>query len=76
MFSNSVIRLPSSSKTWEDQQLSTLPGLIPEGSRCYLIMMQLAGTYVSILFDRNKAKFPMMAIPLRMDEEVYCSDQF
>jgi hypothetical protein len=34
----------------------------------------MAGGYVSILFDRNKAGFPMMAIPLRMDEEVYCSE--
>ena len=49
--------------------------LIPEGSRCYLIMMQLAGTYVTILYDRSKkAKHPMMVIPMRMTEEVYCSE--
>jgi hypothetical protein len=34
------------------------------------------GGYVTILYDRSKKmKHPMMVIPMRMAEEVYCSNQ-
>lgn len=48
---------------------------VPEGTRCYLIMMKLAGTYVTILYDRGrKATNPILVLPMRLHEEVYRSE--
>jgi hypothetical protein len=70
-----VTRHPYALKEQDMFKVNAYPHLlsvIPEGARCYLVMLTIAGTYVSVLCDRGaNPKHAMLAIPLRMDEEVY-----